>query len=67
MLGLEDLLDIGQHLAPQRAELGTAVVDGRVAHGAQDAVGDRARARDLQEVAASRVEIEVDHGMASPG
>jgi hypothetical protein len=42
VLRLEDLLDAAQHLQPQRAELGPAVVDGGQAHGPQDAVGHRA-------------------------
>jgi hypothetical protein len=49
LLGLEDLLDVGQHLQAQRGELGAAVVDGGQAHGPQDAVGHRRRAGNLQE------------------
>jgi MFS family permease len=41
-----------EHLLAQRAELGPAVVDGGQAHRPQDAVGHRAGAGDLQEVAA---------------
>ena len=64
MPGLEDLLHAGQHLQPERAELGPAVVDRRQAHRPQDAVGHRARAGDLQEVAAAGVEVEFEHGVA---
>jgi hypothetical protein len=67
MLGLEDLLHAGNHLAAQRAELGPAVVDGGQADGAQDAVGHRAGARDLQEVAAAGVFVESDHGKPRDG
>ncbi len=59
--GLEDLLDVRQHLAAQRAEFRAAMVDGRVAHGTQDPVRHGARAGDLQKVAASGMEVEFDH------
>ena len=61
MAGLEDLADVGQDLPAEGAELGPAVVDRRQAHRPQDAVGDRARAGDLEEVAAGRVKVEVEH------
>ncbi len=57
-LRLEDLLDAGEHLQAERAELGAAVVDGGQAHRPQDAIGHRARAGDLQEVAAGGMEVE---------
>ena len=44
-------------LQAQCAELGAAMVDGRIAHRAQDAIGHRARSRDLQEVTASGMKI----------
>ena len=62
MPGLEDLLDALQNPQAQHAELRAAVVDGRIAHRAQDAVGHRGRTGDLQEVAAGGVEVEGDHG-----
>ena len=61
MAGAEDLLDAGQHLQAEAAELGAAVVDGGQAHGAQDAIGHRAGAGDLQEVAAAGMLVERDH------
>ena len=65
MARLEDLADVGQDLPAERAELGPAVVDRRQAHRPQDAIGDRARAGDLEEVAAGRVEVEVEHDRVS--
>ncbi|MNT63776.1 hypothetical protein D3C72_2016200 [compost metagenome] len=64
LLGLEDLLDVGQDLAAQRAELRAPMVDGRIAHRTQDAVGHGARSRDLEEVAAGGVEVELDHRLS---
>ena len=54
-------------LRPERAELGPAVVDGGQADGAQDAVGHRAGAGNLQEVAAAGVFVESDHGKPLDG
>src|SRR5688500_20294646 len=65
MAGLEDGLHAGQHLLAQAGELGPAVVDGGQADGPQDAVRHRAGARDLEEVAASEVVVELQHGVAS--
>ena len=62
VLGLEDLLDVGQHLETERAELGATVVDGGQAHGAQHALGHGGGARDLQEMAAGGVEVGSQHG-----
>ena len=50
-LGLEDLLAALEHRPAELGEFGAAVVDDRHVHGAQDALGDRARARNLQEMA----------------
>ena len=61
--GLEDLLDAREHLEAELAELGAAVIDGGVAHGAKDTVGHRAGPGDLQEVTAGRMEIELEHGV----
>jgi len=61
MSGSEHLAHAGQHLQPERAELGPAVVDRRQAHRPQDAIGHRARAGDLQEVAAAGVVVERQH------
>ncbi|EHP39683.1 hypothetical protein OR16_30254 [Cupriavidus basilensis OR16] len=63
MLRLEYLLDPGQHLEAKRPELGAAMVNGRVAHGSQDAIGNGARPGDLKEVAARGVEVEFLHGL----
>ncbi len=57
LLCLEDLLDAVENLQPKRPELRTAMVDGRIAHRAQDAIRHRARPRDLQEVAAGGMKI----------
>jgi hypothetical protein len=65
VFGLEDLLDVGQHLQAQGAEFGAAVVDRGQAHGPQDAVGHRRRAGDLQEVAAGGVVVEGQHVLIS--
>ena len=62
MAGLEDLLHAGDDLLAERAELGPAVVDRRQAHRPQDAVGHRARAGNLQEVAAAGMLVEGEHG-----
>src|SRR5256885_13016286 len=62
MPGLEDLLDAGQHLEAELAELRPPVVDGGQAHGPQDAVGNRAGAGDLEEVAARGMVVEREHG-----
>ncbi|KAF1036862.1 MAG: hypothetical protein GAK34_03270 [Delftia tsuruhatensis] len=62
MPGLEDLLDAGQHLQAELAELRPPVVDGGQAHGPQDAVGNRAGAGDLEEVAARGMAVEREHG-----
>jgi hypothetical protein len=64
VLRLEDLLDAAQHLQAQRAELGPAVVDGGQAHGPQDAVGHRARAGNLEEVATGGMDVELQHGLS---
>ncbi len=57
----EDLLDAAQHLQSERAEFRAAVVDGREAHRAQDPVGNRARARNLEEMPAGGMEVESEH------
>ena len=64
MARLEDLLDVRQHLAAQRPELRTAVVDGGQAHGAQDAVGHGRRAGNLQKVASGRVKVQGQHAIS---
>ena len=56
-----------EHLLAEGRELGAAVVDGGQAHRPQDAVGHRARARDLQEMAAAGVLVERDHGGSGAG
>ena len=56
-----------EHLQAERAELGAAVVDGGQAHRPQDAVGHRARAGDLQEVAAAGMVVECDSIGHAPG
>ena len=53
--GLEDRSDLGEHLTAERAELGAAMIDGRLRDRAQHAIGDIGRARDLEEVSAARV------------
>ncbi len=58
---LEHLADVGEDLLRERAELRAAMVDRRQAECAQDPVGHRARARNLQEVTAAGVEVEVEH------
>jgi hypothetical protein len=58
----EYLLHIGQDFQAEGAELGTTVVDGGRADGAQDAIGYGRGAWDLQEVATGRVKVGNEHG-----
>ena len=57
LLRLEDLLDPFEHCQAERAEFGATMVDGRVAHRAQDAIRHRARSGDLQEVSSGGVKV----------
>src|SRR5690606_19614434 len=50
------------HRSPELAELRTPVIDGRQAHGPQDAIGDRTGPGDLEEVSAGGMEVERGHG-----
>jgi hypothetical protein len=61
--GFENLLHIGQDFQAEGTELGTPVVDGGRADGAQDAVRYGRGARNLQKVAACGVEIGGQHGL----
>ena len=57
VLGFENLLHVSHQLQPQGRKFRTAVVDGGQAHGPQDAVWHRRGPGDLQEVAASGMEV----------
>ena len=62
MAGLKNHLHVGEHLAPQHAELGPTVVDGGQTDGAQHPVGHRTGTRNLQEVTPCGVLIQRKHG-----
>jgi hypothetical protein len=64
MARLENLLHFGEHLPAECAELGPAMIDRRQAHRPQNAIGHRARPGDLQEMAAGRMKVEVEHHWA---
>ena len=59
--GLEDRLQALEDFQRQPRELGTAMVDRRLVHRAQDPVGYVRRPGDLQEMAAGRVRVELEH------
>ncbi|MCY1521370.1 hypothetical protein D9M68_561810 [compost metagenome] len=60
-LRLEHLLDAAQHRQPQRAEYRSAVIDGGLVDGAQDAVGHIGRPRNLQKMPAGRMVVQGKH------
>ncbi|MNV16719.1 hypothetical protein D3C71_1074880 [compost metagenome] len=66
-LRLEDVLCAFQHGPPQRAEFGSAMVDGGLIDGAQDAVGHIRGPRNLQEVPAGQMGIQGKHASPQSG
>ena len=58
--GLEDPLRALEHLASERREFGAAMIDGRLRHRAQHAIGRVGRSGDLKEVTSALV-----HGQGS--
>src|SRR6201996_3618463 len=60
--GLEYLLDTTEDFEAERREFRTAMIDGRQTHRAQNAVGDRTRTWNLQEMPPARMKIKLDHG-----
>ncbi len=60
--GLEDGLQSIEDFERQACELGAAMVDRRLVHRPQNAVGDIRRSRNLQKMAPGRVRVELEHG-----
>jgi hypothetical protein len=66
-VGLEDGLDAVEHAVAELLEFRPAMVENRHVHGAQDAVGHRRRAGDLQKMASGAALRLVGHGTLSLG
>ena len=65
--GLENRLDAVERAARDLGELRSAMIDERRIHGAQNAVGDRRRPRDLQEMTAGGTRSVFGHVRISRG
>jgi hypothetical protein len=61
MLGLKNIFHALQNFQTKRTKFWSAMVNGRQADGAQDAIRHRAGTRDLQKVAASRMKVKLKH------
>jgi hypothetical protein len=61
MFGLEDVFHALQNFQTKRTKFWSAMINGRQADGAQDAIRHRAGAWDLQKVAASRMKVKLKH------